>query len=139
MAGKIPLHLACFPKSGIIYCVLNLRAILRKIMKNESKSRGPAAARRCKIDVDIYGQTYPLAANSETEYLMQLAQDVDQRMRKVADENAHLGPMRVAILAMLDMAAEVKQLEAAINMKEQNLSNRVQDIEEELELLLGVA
>ena len=95
--------------------------------------------RRSKITTAIYGTNYQLAADSEPEYLEKLARTVDERMNAAAQANPHLGPMRVALLAVLELAAEVKALEQAVEKQQHNLTSRCHEIERDIERLLGVA
>lgn len=95
--------------------------------------------RKCKVEAEIMGESYQFAATSEPEYVRQLACEVDLRMRMIAIDNPQLGPMRVAMLALLQLAGEVKQVESHIENKDAQISSRLHAIEREIEQLLGVA
>ncbi|MEW6736501.1 MAG: cell division protein ZapA [Acidobacteriota bacterium] len=98
-----------------------------------------APARRCKVEVEIHREHYLVAANCEPEYLGQLAAEVDLRMRTIALANPQLGPMRLAILTLLGLAADVKRLEHSFQQQEESLMMRCREIERDIERLLGVA
>ncbi|HVT43443.1 MAG TPA: cell division protein ZapA [Thermoanaerobaculia bacterium] len=56
--------------------------------------------------VEIYGQTYNVRGEGDPAYLIELAQFVDARMRDVASTGALADPMKIAILAALNIADE---------------------------------
>jgi cell division protein ZapA (FtsZ GTPase activity inhibitor) len=96
-------------------------------------------ARRCKVEVKIYKDQYLLAADAGPEYVQQLADEVDQRMRRTAEANPHLGPLRIVMLTLLGMAADVNAIERQIEDQESTLAARCLEIERDIERLLGVA
>jgi len=56
--------------------------------------------------VEIFGQTYSVRGEGNPDYLMELARFVDTRMREVASQVATVDPMKIAILAALNIADE---------------------------------
>jgi cell division protein ZapA len=56
--------------------------------------------------VEIFGQTYNVRGEGDPEYLTELARFVDGRMREVAGQVATVDPMKIAILAALNIADE---------------------------------
>ncbi len=62
------------------------------------------------IAVEIYDQTYRLRGGNR-EYLEQLAALVDARMRTVAAAGRTVDSLRVAVLAALNIADELVQLQ----------------------------
>jgi len=58
------------------------------------------------VQVEIYGQSYNLRGEGETNYLQELAAYVDRRMREVAEATATVDSLKVAILAALNIADE---------------------------------
>jgi cell division protein ZapA len=56
--------------------------------------------------VEIFGQTYNVRGEGDPDYLMELARFVDSRMREVAAQVATVDPMKIAILAALNIADE---------------------------------
>jgi cell division protein ZapA len=56
--------------------------------------------------VEIFGQTYSVRGEGDPDYLMELARFVDSRMREVAAQVATVDPMKIAILAALNIADE---------------------------------
>ena len=59
--------------------------------------------------VTIYGKTYHLRGNGDTAYLHELAQDVDRRMREVAEATGTADTLSVAILTALNVTDECLQ------------------------------
>ena len=57
-------------------------------------------------EVEIFGQTYNVRGEGDPDYLTELARFVDSRMRDVAAEVATIDPMKIAILAALNIADE---------------------------------
>ena len=56
--------------------------------------------------VEIFGQTYNVRGEGDPEYLAELARFVDTRMRDVAAQVATVDPLKIAILAALNIADE---------------------------------
>ena len=56
--------------------------------------------------VEIFGQTYNVRGEGDPNYLTELARFVDSRMREVAAQVATIDPMKIAILAALNIADE---------------------------------
>ena len=57
-------------------------------------------------EVEIFGQTYNVRGEGDPKYLSELARFVDSRMREVAAEVSTVDPMKIAILAALNIADE---------------------------------
>jgi len=59
--------------------------------------------------VSIYGKTYHLRGDGDTAYLHELAQEVDRRMREVAETTGTADTLSLAILAALNITDECLQ------------------------------
>lgn len=59
--------------------------------------------------VTIYGKTYHLRGDGDTAYLHELAQEVDRRMREVAETTGTADTLSLAILAALNITDECLQ------------------------------
>ena len=59
--------------------------------------------------ITIYGRTYHLRGGSDPTYLNELAQEVDRRMREVAEATGTADTLSVAILAALNITDECLQ------------------------------
>ena len=62
------------------------------------------------IQVEIFGQTYSIKAGSDREYIRELAALVDTRMKEVQKGTGTSDGYRIAILAALNIADELKRL-----------------------------
>jgi len=85
--------------------------------------------------VEIFGETYNVRGEGDPNYLAELARFVDSRMREVAAEVATVDPVKIAILAALNIADEFsryrKQREHASGSwieKTEELSNRLSKV-----------
>ena len=56
--------------------------------------------------VEIFGQTYNVRGEGDPDYLVELARFVDSRMREVAAQVSTVDPLKIAILAALNIADE---------------------------------
>ena len=65
------------------------------------------------IKVEIYDQAYTVRSDGDPEYLKQLAEYVDQRMREISSGTLTVDSRKVAILAALYIADELHQLRKA--------------------------
>lgn len=64
-----------------------------------------------KITVEIFGESYALKSDGEIDQVMKVAALVDSQMKSVARQNGKLSPVKVAVLAALNLAEEYAQLE----------------------------
>jgi cell division protein ZapA len=87
--------------------------------------------------VEIFGQTYNVRGNGDPDYLAELARFVDNRMREVAAQVATVDPLKIAILAALNIADEFSrfrdQREDAAGM----WIERTEEISERLGAVIG--
>jgi len=64
------------------------------------------------VTVEIYDQLYHLAGNN-APHIMELARQVDAKMRAVASQGRTADSLRVAVLAALNLADELSQARSA--------------------------
>jgi cell division protein ZapA len=87
--------------------------------------------------VEIFGQTYHVRGDGDPDYLTELARFVDTRMREVAAQVATVDPMKIAILAALNIADEFsryrKQREDAAGI----WIERTEEISDRLSRVIG--
>ena len=86
-------------------------------------------------EVEIFGQTYSVRGEGDPNYLTELARLVDSRMRDVAAQVTTVDPMKIAILAALNIADEFsryrKQREDAAGIwieKTEEISERLNKV-----------
>ncbi len=63
------------------------------------------------LKINIFGTEYPIRSGpeTETEYIMRVAEYVDQKMREVDQSTGAKSSLKVAILAALNIADELFQ------------------------------
>jgi cell division protein ZapA (FtsZ GTPase activity inhibitor) len=59
-----------------------------------------------RIEVEIFNQTFVVNSEDDEHYVREIASYVDQRMRQMGESAKSAMPMRVAIMAALDIADE---------------------------------
>ena len=62
------------------------------------------------IQLEIYGQSFPIRADLDPDYLERLARAVDARMQSLAEETGTLDLGRLALLTALNLADQLEQL-----------------------------
>ena len=89
-------------------------------------------AKHDSITVEIFGQTYNVRGNGDPDYLAELARFVDTRMREVAGQVATVDPMKIAILAALNIADEFSRYRKKREDAEGIWIERTEEISERL-------
>ena len=90
------------------------------------------------IKVEIYDQAYTVRSDGDPEYLRQLAEYVDRRMREISSGTLTVDSRKVAILAALYIADELHQLRKASEQSDEQLAMRSVECSEMLDRLLKV-
>jgi cell division protein ZapA len=87
--------------------------------------------------VEIFGQTYNVRGDGDPDYLMELARFVDSRMREVAGQVATVDPMKIAILAALNIADEFSRYQKQRKDAAGIWLERTEEISERLSEVIG--
>ena len=90
------------------------------------------------IRVEIYNQTYNIRSDGDTEYIIQLAEFVDGRMREISSGTLTVDSLKVAILAALHIADELHRLKNMHEQADAQLGARSAECAEMLDRLLKV-
>jgi cell division protein ZapA len=90
------------------------------------------------IRVEIYNQTYNIRSDGDTEYIIQLAEFVDSRMREISSGTLTVDSLKVAILAALHVADELHRLKHLHEHADAQLATRSAECAEMLDQLLKV-
>jgi cell division protein ZapA len=90
------------------------------------------------IRVEIYNQTYNIRSDGDTEYIIQLAEFVDSRMREISSGTLTVDSLKVAILAALHIADELHRLKNMHEQADSQLAARSSECAEMLDRLLKV-
>lgn len=83
--------------------------------------------------LSIYGKEFPIRTAEQAERVEEVASLVDQRMREVADTMAMKDPVRIAIMASLNIAGQARADREAREAAEQRLCALVARLERALE------
>jgi cell division protein ZapA len=63
-----------------------------------------------RVKVSIFGQSYTIKGDAESDYIIKLADFVNSRMNEVSDSIGSGNPVQIAILAAMNIADEFHQL-----------------------------
>jgi cell division protein ZapA len=103
-----------------------------------NKSSMDATTSSPTIRVEIYNQTYNIRSDGDTEYIVQLAEFVDSRMREISSGTLTVDSLKVAILAALHIADELHRLKNMHEQADSQLAARSSECAEMLDRLLKV-
>ena len=87
--------------------------------------------------VEIFGQAYNVRGDGDPDYLTELARYVDARMREVAAEVATVDPMKIAILAALNIADEFSRFRKQRQGASGIWIEKTEEISERLNKVIG--
>ncbi|HEV2913799.1 MAG TPA: cell division protein ZapA [Pyrinomonadaceae bacterium] len=96
------------------------------------------AASTPTIRVEIYNQTYNIRSDGDSDYITQLAEFVDSRMREISSGTLTVDSLKVAILAALHIADELHRLKRLHEQADSQLASRSTECAEMLDRLLKV-
>lgn len=88
------------------------------------------------IRVEIYNQTYSIRSDGDNEYIFDLAEYVDRKMRDISSGTLTVDSLKVAILAALHIADEFYQLKNAQEQTDAQLAVRSSECSELLDRIL---
>ncbi|HYN07242.1 MAG TPA: cell division protein ZapA [Vicinamibacterales bacterium] len=91
------------------------------------------------VNVEIHGQRYAVRSELEPQYVGELASYVDDKMRQAARELASADPLRVAVVAALNIADDLYNARAESTGAEGRLLARTADIERLIDSVLTEA
>src|SRR5688572_24366046 len=86
--------------------------------------------------VEIYNQVYNIRSDGDTEYIQQLADFVDAKMREIARGTMTVDSLKVAVLAALHIADEFYQLKDQQAQTDAQLATRSAECAEMLDRVL---
>ncbi|HRI03016.1 MAG TPA: cell division protein ZapA [Pyrinomonadaceae bacterium] len=88
------------------------------------------------IRVEIYNQTYSIRSDGDNEYIHELAEYVDRKMREISSGTMTVDSLKVAILAALHIADEFFQLKQSQAQNDAQLAARSTECSEMLDRIL---
>jgi cell division protein ZapA len=89
------------------------------------------------VPVTIYGHTYSLRADDDPGYVERLAGYVDKRVREVAKRTRTADTTKLFVLAALNIADELHQLELESKQDSRGMDSRAERIESLLDQALA--
>ncbi|MBF0558145.1 MAG: cell division protein ZapA [Nitrospirae bacterium] len=85
------------------------------------------------VEVHILGQRYIIKGDTESpEYLIQLAEFVDGKLKEVYSTAPHITPLKAAILAALNIADELHK----IKKDHRTISQSIRTIEDKADTII---
>jgi cell division protein ZapA len=91
------------------------------------------------IQVDIHGQRYAVRSDLDAQYISELATVLDEKMRAAACELATADPLRIAVLAALNLSDELHRARAEASGAEVRARDRAIEIERIVDAVLDDA
>lgn len=91
------------------------------------------------VHVDIHGQRYAVRSELDPQYISELASALDEMMRAAACELATADPLRIAVLAALNLSDELYRARAAATGAELHARDRAIQIERIVDAVLDDA
>ncbi|MEO7193188.1 MAG: cell division protein ZapA [Vicinamibacterales bacterium] len=91
------------------------------------------------VQVDIHGQRYMVRSDLDPQYVCELASYVDEKMRSAACEVSTADPLRIAVIAALNLSDELYRLRSEAVGVEGRARNRVIEIERIVDAVLDGA
>ncbi|HEY0427770.1 MAG TPA: cell division protein ZapA [Pyrinomonadaceae bacterium] len=88
------------------------------------------------IRVEIYNQNYSIRSDGDNDYIIELAEYVDRKMREISSGTLTVDSLKVAILAALHIADEYHQLRFAQKQSDSQLASRSAECAEMLDRVL---
>jgi cell division protein ZapA len=88
------------------------------------------------VHVEIHGQQYAIRSDLDPGYIGEIAAYLDEKMRLAARELASTDPLRVAVIAALNIVDELRRARADTSGVEGRLNARAADIERILDAVL---
>ena len=88
------------------------------------------------IRVEIYNQTYSIRSDGDNEYIHELAEYVDRKMREISSGTMTVDSLKVAIHAALHIADEFFQLKHSQAQSDAQLATRSNECSEMLDRIL---
>jgi cell division protein ZapA len=106
---------------------------------NDDRSNNKDTSSALSIRVEIYNQTYNIRSfDGDSEYIMQLAEYVDGKMREIASKTLTVDSLKAAILAALQIADELHRLKNLHEKADEELASRSAECAEMLDRVLKI-
>jgi cell division protein ZapA len=91
------------------------------------------------VQVEIHGQPYAVRSDLDPQYISELAAYLDEKMRAAALELASADPLRIAVIAALNISDELQRARSDKTGIEDRVSRRAAEIERLVDSALNEA
>jgi cell division protein ZapA len=81
------------------------------------------------VKVSIFGEDYPIRGEADSGYILRVGKYVDLKMREVAERLSGKSPLRVAVLAAMNITDELFK-------EREDKEKRLSDVEKKAQTLL---
>lgn len=88
--------------------------------------------------VVIFGEEYTVRSSDDTEYVLNVAEYVDKKMREIAAKNNSMSPNKIAILTALNLTGELFDLKRKSGEDLSEVDSRAKNIIEMLDKKLSL-
>jgi cell division protein ZapA len=88
------------------------------------------------VTVTIFGHSYSLRAEEDGSYVEELARHLDAKMRTLSEQTGTTEPLRVAVLAALNLADELEKLRERHRTSEEALETTARELNAALDRAL---
>ena len=87
------------------------------------------------LKINIYGTEYPIRsdADSDPEYIRKVADYVDKKMKEIDDATGAKSPLKIAILAALNITDELFQERTSKQNIVSHMSGKIQNLSDSLD------
>ncbi len=85
--------------------------------------------RKESVKVNIFGEDYPIKGDADRVYIQRVGRYVDIKMREVAEKLSNKSPLRVAVLAAMNITGELFK-------EREDKDKKLLDVEERAQTLL---
>ena len=89
------------------------------------------------VKVNIFGQDYPIKGDTDAVYIQEVAKYVDQKMKEVSERLSNKLPLRVAVLAAMNITDELFKERGDKENKLLSIEERSQALLEQLDSMIG--
>jgi cell division protein ZapA len=101
-------------------------------MTPENDALGHEGDRENTVRVTLLGQEYPVRADADADYIREIAAFLDARMRTIHQAEPSRSPLRIAILAALNLTDKVFTLVREKKELEEQYERKVREFTEHL-------
>jgi len=91
------------------------------------------------VNVDIHGQRYAVRSELEPQYIQELARFLDEKMTAAARELASNDPLRIAVIAALNLSDELYRARLDSQGADGRMRARTEEIERLIDAVLDEA